>query len=121
MDNTFNITKKNLKNQIAQFINNTKLETISVTKLHKSINDSLQFLTNFPYELPLPRAHYSEDGEVILEWFFNNKSVVLSITGDGYYGYALLKNGKYVAGQSDGNINNVIIFELYDYLKDPKN
>ncbi len=106
-----------LQDQISKFLNTPKVEEIYLVSLHKSVDDSLQFLAKFPRELPLPNAHYAEDGEIVLEWFFNNKSVVLSITGDGYYGYAILKNGKYVAGQSDGSVNNIITPELYEYLQ----
>lgn len=107
----------NLKDHITQFVKKPKVEDIYLASLHKSVNDSLSFLNHFPHELPLPTAYNAEDGEIVLEWFFNNKSVVLSITGDGYYGYAMLRNGKYIAGQGDGDINDVITPELYEYLQ----
>ncbi len=119
MSNKFNYIKNNNYNNELSFCGKLVKEThLNINKsFQKTLNDYLYFLHLFPKELPLPQAYKAEDGEIVLEWYFNNKSVVLSISGDGNYGYAMLLNGKYVAGKVDGNINNFITPELYKYLK----
>lgn len=54
----------------------------------------LGHVTGFDWQ---PRV-WSDVGEIGIEWHGNGKHAFISIEGDGRYGYMMLKDGSFVAG-----------------------
>jgi len=85
----------------------------------KASADALTFIAKLPETVPVPTASGAEDGEVVLEWSSGDREAVAGFEGDGCFGYALLKGGKFVPGRHEGVLDERPLPEdLISYLVD---
>lgn len=68
-------------------------------------------------DAPAPRITAATDGEIVIEWFVPGKDIIVSVTGDGVFGYALFEGGRYVPGE-DRNVGLELPNKLVDRLKE---
>lgn len=84
--------------------------------LARAVNDAIRFIVNWPRHLPLPSAGASEYGEVAFHWSISDRNAIVRFEGDGAYGYALLKDGRYVSGEIDVSSPSEIPSDIKEYL-----
>lgn len=84
--------------------------------LAKAVNDAIRFVVNWPRDLPLPTAGASDCGEVGFHWSIKDRNAILRFEGDGAYGYALMRQGRYVSGDVEVEKSSEIPKDLKEYL-----
>jgi len=79
--------------------------------------DAAKFFAKLSAKLPKPRISVAEDGEVVVEWIGHNGRAVVDFEGDDHFGYALLRNGRFIAGQHAGDLQAPMLPpDLLQYL-----
>jgi hypothetical protein len=76
----------------------------SVAPSEETISDALKFIALLPDTVPAPLVTPASDGEIVLEWFADSKKAVVGFEGDGHFGYALFREGKFRPGVEDGSL-----------------
>jgi len=83
--------------------------------------DAAWLVFKLPEGLPSPSIVMADDGEIVIEWAEGDKKAVIGLDGDGGFGYALYREGKFRAGDHDGVIGTALPIDLMTYLNDLKN
>jgi hypothetical protein len=73
-------------------------------RFHAAKFDAIRFFAKLPANLPKPRTSAAEDGEVVIEWIGHNGRAVVDFEGNDHFGYALLRNGRFTAGEYAGDL-----------------
>lgn len=90
----------------------------AVERLNNAVPDALKFVAKLPDTVPAPTVSAAEDGEVVLEWVLGPSQAVAGFEGDGGFGYALLKNGKFAPGEHEGELDDrPLPADLISYLQ----
>ncbi len=93
----------------------TSSEKLSIENADR---DAIAFANTLWPECPTPYRFRAEDGEVVIEWSSQTGDrAIVSIEGDGLYGYCMKVNGKFVPGSFDGVIGAPIPDDLASYLR----
>ncbi len=93
----------------------TSSEKLSINNVDR---DAVDFISTLWTGCPNPSRFQALDGEVVLEWrSTNGDRAIVSIEGDGLYGYCMKIDGKYMPGTGDGVIGAPIPDDLAGYLR----
>lgn len=71
---------------------------------HRAKGDAVKFAARLPKDTPLPSISISEDGEIVFDWRWEGKRALVDFDGDGSFGYALLRNGRFEPGAEAGDL-----------------
>jgi len=99
-------------------LNDGWLDEDSVAPTSTTLADAQKLLTILRAEgAPRPIISASDDGVIHFDWRNGEKKASVRIEGDGEFGFALFRNGRYQPGQEDGKLEDDILpRELRDYL-----
>jgi hypothetical protein len=90
----------------------------SLLALEKAKADTVIFASKLSPEIQAPTVFTAEDGEVILEWKRGDLHAVVDFQGDGFFGYALLSDGRFIPGEHEGDLSkDTLPADLTTYLK----
>lgn len=90
----------------------------NVRSQHKAADDAIWFISNITTRFDKPSISIADDGEIVIEWRKDNKNVIAGFDGDGYFGYALSKNGKFYPGKGEGIIGEKLPEDLLIFLSE---
>lgn len=86
--------------------------------LENAKSDTVKFISKLPAEIQTPTVFTAEDGEIVLEWKQGSSHAVVDFQGDGFFGYALLSEGRFIPGKHEGDLSQSTLPEdLIQYLK----
>jgi len=89
----------------------------SIDRFARASGDVIAFLSRAPNSLAEPKAAVAEDGEIVFEWKTGSKHAVVDFEGDGVFGYALLKDGRFRPGDLKGDLTRSLPDDLLEYLR----
>lgn len=93
-----------------------RLEGDALKRFQASYADALEFSSSLT-TYPLPNVvATADDGEIVFEWYGENHHLVVSIDGDGEYGYSYEVAGDIVAGLHEGLCNQDLPEDMRKYL-----
>jgi hypothetical protein len=84
----------------------SKLDVESARTLSAAATDALRFCALLPKDAPKLRINNSSDGEIVIECRLNSAGFLAEFVGDGSYGYAIFKEGKYYPGEYAGALTS---------------
>ncbi len=79
------------------------------------IDDAAAFMVAIR-DLPWQPAVWADDGEVVFEWIDDTRHAVVSIEGDGFIAYTLLRGDEFVSGELAEAPANSLPADLKAYL-----
>jgi hypothetical protein len=80
-------------------------------------SDAVRFAALLPQNVGQPNISVSEDGEIVFDWRGAAKQALVDFDGDGSFGYALLRNGRFEPGAESGDLTkSALPNDLRDYI-----
>lgn len=90
----------------------------ALTRFQASYADALKFSASLR-TCPSPNlVATADDGEIVFEWYGENHHLVVSIDGDGEYGYSYEFKGEVVAGSHEGFCDQEIPEDMRSYIEE---
>jgi hypothetical protein len=77
----------------------------SVAPSEQAIKDARLFASLLPDEIPEPTVCAADDGEILIDWVIADEKAVVGLEGDGRFGYALYRGGRYEPGNQEGDLS----------------
>ncbi len=71
----------------------------AIARLNAATRDLAKAMLLFGHRLPLPRLSVAEDGELLLTWRIEGRTIIGSLYGDGLFSYAFRGEAEFEPGE----------------------
>lgn len=88
----------------------------TIEELLHAISDAARFVAAIPDGAPRPVISGSDQGEVAFEWRLPTGRAIATFEGDGAFGYAMQRGGRFAPGAHEVNSPDQFPLDLQEYL-----